>query len=87
MMEEKISHPNIKYAHEIKRLVGKYSDVIENSVDDVRPSNVKFDHGFELIFEKLIFQNLLYVPPSKLNFLSSRKLLTWTMRLISRQLF
>ena len=48
----------------MKGLLLKYSDVIAESFDDVRPAKVQTRHKFELTTDKPIFQQVRRMPPA-----------------------
>ena len=64
MVYQKLCHLDVAHAQKIKDLFEEYPDVIAESFDDVRPSNVNVMHKFELTTNQPIFQKLRRVPPA-----------------------
>ena len=62
LTEEKLAHLDSHYASKLRALFDGYEDVIAESFDDVRPSNVSVRHSFELTSDRPIFQKLRRVP-------------------------
>ena len=64
MMTQKLSHLEPEYSQKMMDLLGDYSDVIAETFEKVRPSNVEVRHKFELTTDQPIFQKLRRVPPA-----------------------
>lgn len=67
--EDHIVHKQLRHfedecAQRIKTLLSEYLDVIVASFYAFRPSNVKYEHKFELTSDQPIFQKLGRVPPN-----------------------
>ena len=62
MEYQKLCHLDDESAQKIKDLFEEYPDILADSFDDVRPSNVELRHKFELMEEKTIFHKLRGVP-------------------------
>ena len=64
LMTQKLSHLGPEYSQKLMDLLGDYPDVIAETFEDVRPSNVDVRHKFELTNDRPIFQKLRRVPPA-----------------------
>ena len=59
MVYQKLCHLYHEHCQKIKNLFQKYTDVIAESFDDVRPSNAELRHEFELMSNQRIFQKAM----------------------------
>ncbi len=62
-VERKVAHLSEECAAEVKHLFQSYPDFIAYSLNDIRPSNCKTTHRFELRSDEPIFHDLRRLPP------------------------
>ncbi len=64
LVNEKLSHLNLKDAEAFKKIIRDHPEVNPNSFEEVRPSTVSFTHRLELTSENPIYQKVMRISPS-----------------------